>query len=478
MNVQITDNNNCQCVSTSYAIMKWPMCNMQITNINYDRDDIDIYEDSSSMSGLECSNYNRLHSTTCSINKEFTFDTTKSFEFSEEQTFSTSSSSSVTQGSSVSKESTNTFGESFSESSGTEFTVGAEVTTSAKFFGNGVDVTVSSSLSLSEERTSESNWQRSSSKISEQFSQVSRERSIEKSQSTSNSMTMSTSFSESVSCSASMDIPPSTSVDYSLTFSQFEAIITTYSDLKLTLCSAYIDNNDGNDGDDDDSNVMYIRNIKGEVGVDVTGKCDVIFNEPKKLSNEMTCYEEQQIAWLSQSSYVPVCNNSNSQYYDGCQCKFGDESGTSSCICVDIYGNPLENGEMLLNEYNEYWQDTCKILNCQNSIYNSDMDTTTTQSSGGGALLIGDNSNDNNDNEDNDDELIIIVILVGLLLLFTIIICIFVCLYYKQKKKNSKNNNEKIANIIQSSINSNMYEKTNHDQGNENENEIELVENV
>ena len=76
---------------------------------------------------------------------------------------------------------------------------------------------------------------------------------------------MSASFNERVSCSA-------TSVDYSLTFAQFEAIITTYSDLKLTLCSAYIDN-------DDDSNVMYIRNINGEVGVDVTGKCDVMFNK-------------------------------------------------------------------------------------------------------------------------------------------------------------------------------------------------------
>ena len=86
------DNDNYKCASTSYAIMKWPICNMEITNINYDWDDIDIYEDSSSMSGLECSNYNRLHSTTCSINKEFTFDATKSLQFSEEQTFATSSS--------------------------------------------------------------------------------------------------------------------------------------------------------------------------------------------------------------------------------------------------------------------------------------------------------------------------------------------------------------------------------------------------
>ena len=101
-----------------------------------------------------------------------------------------------------------------------------------------------------------------------------------------------------------MDIPPSTSVDYSLTFAQFEAIITAYSDLKLTLCSACIDN-------DDDNSVMYIRNIKGEVGVDVTGKCDAICNEPKILLNEIACYEEQQIAWLSQSTYVRVCNNSN-----------------------------------------------------------------------------------------------------------------------------------------------------------------------
>ena len=155
---------------------------------------------------------------------------------------------------------------------------------------------------MSAKTTSESNWQRPS--RTEQFSQASRERSIGTSQSTSNSMTKSTSFSESVSCSVSMDILPSTSVDYSLTFAQFEAIITTYSDLKLTLCSACIDN-------DDDNNVMYIRNIKGEVGVDVTGTCGAMFNKPKILLNETACYEEQQIAWLSQATHVRICNNSN-----------------------------------------------------------------------------------------------------------------------------------------------------------------------
>ena len=57
----------------------------------------------------------------------------------------------------------------------------------------------------------------------------------------------------------------------------------------------------------------------------------------------MKCWKERELAFHSESTYIPTCNDENTDYYDGCQCSgFGIPCGTlipvpTGCACVDIW---------------------------------------------------------------------------------------------------------------------------------------------
>ena len=452
-------HNNCD--SNGYAMFRWPVCNIQVEAIFFDWEHADVNTTDTSVAGLSCDNYNRLHSTTCEISQEYTFEKSTTFEMSEEQSYETSSSYSQTQGESSASESSKTFGGSFSQTDGTSFSIGSSVAVSASASAStkvgaagssvkvsatiGYEATASIESSSSSESTSESNWEHSSSTLNERYVDVTRENSETNSNTYANSMSVTKTETESISCTASMDVPPLSNVQYTLEFAQAATIVPTYTTLKLTMCDASFEN--------DDNNVIYIYDIYSEVGFDSTSKCDVVFNSPQILINTLTCAQEQKIAYYSESTSIPLCNQTDPNKYDGCQCNglnfWGD---ATSCVCVDIGGNVID-GTQILHE-NDDWRDTCRQLNCSNSIYQSSSSSSTSSSSGssGSAAATSDDDDDDDSNNSNINSIFNFETIVIIGIILSTLSCCVLSLsvaygVYVYTKNGNKYNEERMSDI-------------------------------
>ena len=68
--------------------------------------------------------------------------------------------------------------------------------------------------------------------------------------------------SASIECAGEMEVPPSHSVDYTLIFNGFSSSLSTYTSLRLTLCSALI-RGDGDAPNEDD--FIYIHDVPGRL---------------------------------------------------------------------------------------------------------------------------------------------------------------------------------------------------------------------
>jgi len=181
--------------------------------------------------------------------------------------------------------------------------------------------------------------------------------------STSQDQTYETSETFSVSCEASTDIPPGHRMDYSLIFTKKNSTIKTYTDMKLTLCSAFL--NPAHP--DDPQNFIYINNIEGALNKQETTTCNVDFAPAEALWNAIGCIEEQKMAISSGAAYIPTCKEDESSEYSPCQCESVDTLTSAVCYCVDKWGNILDSQmkEMISETTTD---EVCAALQCETSI--------------------------------------------------------------------------------------------------------------
>eukprot|EP01083_Nonionella_stella_P005153 14967_1 len=365
------------------AVFKYPVCRTTVMDMRFDYSNAYTINTPSSatISGLSCSNKNRLLPSTCSIEQGYEMSVTTGFAISSEGSYgseySWGSASSVTTGISRSSEfsvggaqsdtssqttgtatsNEMTLGRSYGVSAEESLTVGASATVGASGFGVEASGTVSVEASVSRGWTmdSSSEYTSASETSYETGTEQSNERSwgasagTERSQensyessygaASSSSWTQGsesayeTSSTTTITCSAEMEVAPSHSVGYSLVFNSLETEIDVYTDLKLTLCSALLKP----DKLQDDSDYFYIRDVPGKVHHKETSACNVIFEVAEYIENSMTCIAEQKLAISQASEYVPRCQESDTDLYDSCQCD------SSKCWCVTNTGDAFSD---------------------------------------------------------------------------------------------------------------------------------------
>ena len=157
-------------------------------------------------------------------------------------------------------------------------------------------------------------------------------------------------------------------VQYSLIFNAFNTTINTYTDLKLTLCSALIHPS----ATEDESNYIYIDNIPGVINHKETTSCVVQFGPTEYVRNDMTCSEEQRLAFAAGHTFVPRCQSNSEDLYDSCQCDIGDSETLGQCFCADSTGN-MEVNKFAYVEDGDDWARVCvQELQCTNTevVYN------------------------------------------------------------------------------------------------------------
>ena len=429
-----------ECVALGFEFLKLAVCSVEVVGIQLLLDEIEVYESSSSINGLTCNNYNRLESTTCQVSQEFSFDTYTDVEFSVEQTYSTSISTSKTESTSIAHESLSTFDKMFVTSQTTTAGLAGDpllISILADEPGGG-DIAVIDRI-------------QAALSSAESFSLTT----------ANDKMAIDTSVTNTIGCNGNIDVTPSTSISYDFTFSKIEAIIPVYIDLKLTMCDDYYSQ---------DGKIQYLSNIVGEIGIDTTNYCDVTFNEATILSNKMLCYQELELSFLSQDKvrYVPVCNSTHPEYYDGCQCSGLNEYGDATmCMCVDKYGEPLSDGKGILHE-NDDWRDTCRELSCDGSIYQS--------SSGTGGTGTGTGITISSSDNDSSSDLIIIV----LVNIASIACCCCICVVvlgivffkYVNKNNNKSKEQENLDKFLKYLQAQNANENGNENENNYKENDV------
>eukprot|EP01083_Nonionella_stella_P095809 269092_1 len=75
------------------------------------------------------------------------------------------------------------------------------------------------------------------------------------------------------------------------------------------------------------------------------------------------------MSFLEQVVWIPLCNEEEPALYDGCQCVTGDKLTEIACSCSDVNGNPLGDGKALIVDDLIGWENTCRELNCADSVY-------------------------------------------------------------------------------------------------------------
>ena len=85
----------------------------------------------------------------------------------------------------------------------------------------------------------------------------------------------------------------------------------------------------------------------------------------------INCWNEQQTAIETgtASDYLPTCNDTNPEYYDGCQCT------DNYCWCVDIYGTKIHGKALKFGGDMSYKQICLSELQCDNTKITLDDDS-------------------------------------------------------------------------------------------------------
>eukprot|EP01083_Nonionella_stella_P066826 176314_1 len=345
------------------SIFKYPVCDITIMNIRYETDDSisDISQDN--ITGMSCANHNRMITTECSISQTYETTTTTSITISKTSVNSTEYS--------VADESVVTIGSATEHENVKEATFHAEFHiqyTRSMGITNGIakhevnaGLTVGGGRMESWGRRDENSWSQSTG------TEITKANTSSYSKETSVTMEQSDTFA--VECAAKVDVPPSHSIDYILRFRKAELVIFTYTDLKLTLCSAFLHP----DKPEEPSDYLFIDNIPGYLYHQETESCSVDFEPASYLRNDITCAEEQQLAISTGATYMPLCNEADADIYDGCQCEIVDSRTLAVCYCVDQTGNIIKGQTQVVeNGTAGAWKSVCtEQLKCNNSAVTS-----------------------------------------------------------------------------------------------------------
>eukprot|EP01084_Bolivina_argentea_P164157 285431_1 len=337
------------------AVFRYPVCDTQVIGVTIDPDSStqNLISSDSMISSLKCENNNKLISSTCSISQVYEFSKTTSFSISNEDSstdeYSWGTSSSVTLATSSTQATTTS----------NEFSFGFNEEVEIDSFAYDITLSANQQWTESTENTKENS--------------ISQENTNESNKQNTQSLTDTNSFESSfehtetvsVECSAEMEIPPSHGVEYSLIFNSINTTINTYTDLKLTLCSAFLNPKTKTD----ESHYIYIDNIPGVVHHKETTSCTVQFQSANFIRNDNDCSNEQKLAIASGSNYIPTCKSTDNTLYDGCQCDVGDSRTLGICWCSDQHGNALDGKtyqiETLDGSYQEACVDKLKCLNTE-----------------------------------------------------------------------------------------------------------------
>ena len=339
----------------STAIIKYPVCKTEVIGFRTDKKENIGIPDDSEITGLKCNNFNRIIYSTCSISQVYEFTTTTSYSIGNE--------------SSISKEyswgSSSETSLEWSAGGSVEFSMGAEFGTPG-IATKSVGLTMGAHFDRGSSTTNSTNRQNTDSNTTSNYKDT----------------TWETTDTTEIACNAEMDVPPSHSVEYSLVFNGYNIEILTYTDLKLTLCSALIhgetadesstaDDSDTADDKDttteNDSKYIYIDNVPGSLYHRETTSCDVQFEASKYNRNDMTCVDEQRLAFAVGHTFVPRCDSSEPEIYDGCQCDVGDSRTLGQCFCSDKFGN-MKDDTLSYVEDGDDWRRVCvEDLKCSDS---------------------------------------------------------------------------------------------------------------
>eukprot|EP01083_Nonionella_stella_P138663 421998_1 len=343
------------------SIFKYPVCAATIVDISYETDNsvFDISQDN--ITGMSCANHNRMITSECSISQTYETTTTTSMTISKTSVNSTEYSvaeeSVVTIGSETEHETINQTHWGVAAHGEVKLKIGTD--------GTGVELTTGVEASFGEERTwarrDKNSWSDSTSNMisSAETSSYSEE----------NSVTIEESHTFAVECAAKIDVPPSHSMDYILRFKKSEIVISTFTDMKLTLCSAFVHP----DKPEEPSDYIFIDNIPGYIYHQESKSCSVDFAPATYLRNDITCAEEQQLAISTGATYMPLCNEADADIYDGCQCEIVDSRTLAVCYCVDQTGNIIDGKTQVVEASTSgAWRSVCtEQLKCNNSAVTS-----------------------------------------------------------------------------------------------------------
>ena len=210
--------------------------------VDYDHSTANIVSGDSSISGLQCSNFNRLLPSTCTVSQSFDISKTTTMSLSEEAT----------------KSSENSWGSEFTQSSSFTFSQSQQMsvaaTVEAGLPGDVGKASATKTVTVGSEQEWSSTSQVSTSSGGSRgtSSSAGREDSWESTKTTT------------ITCAASMEVAPAHSVSYSLIFDTFNTTINTYTDLKLTLCSALM-HPERTGSEENSADYIYIDNIPGTI---------------------------------------------------------------------------------------------------------------------------------------------------------------------------------------------------------------------
>ena len=177
-----------------------------------------------------------------------------------------------------------------------------------------------------------------------------------------------------MSCSGSVSVPPLHSVQYTVTSANAGAESTSYSDIRLTKCSAAFQN-----GMSNESLYIYLYDVPGATKTVSGDSCSVEYSIAEYEPAPMRCDEVAKMTnvELGTQIYAPICNRDSPARWEPCQCGYGDHWTEVNCICVDEeFGVPLAKdngfGAAVIDTSNassyDHYSDWCEE-HCANSYY-------------------------------------------------------------------------------------------------------------
>merc|ERR1711972_708977 len=337
------------------AVFKYPVCKSEVIAVTLDMDSAKIDMSETSSIGIECKNYNPSVTQECGAGQTFEASTRQTFSYERGEGYSYGSSSSISYGTSVSQSTTTS--DEFSWGMEQSLTVGAE--TEVGIFGQKVTFSAEIGFSSNQQWTSTREESTETTRSREEGTERSQERESWKT----NQDETGKQATYTAECSGTVQVPPEHSIQTMLTMTTVNTTVNTFTDIRLTRCSAFL----RPDAPRTPADYIYIKNIPGTIGQVQTTQCEVSFQPAQYLGPQLTCWEYQQLAISLGLTYTPDCQpEPNQDLFEPCQCDSGNTLTMTQCWCVSETGD--KNGDMrAAQNKEESAEDVCLALNCQQS---------------------------------------------------------------------------------------------------------------